>query len=97
MFPTPRRGRVRLSYANITASDRCGLVNASPGATAVLDEVPIGPAQAITVEEIALSAIVTKQARNPPIALRRTRQAGDRVEPTRVKVTALEVGTVIAP
>lgn len=79
-------------------SDRCGLVNTSaPAATAVLDQVPVGLTQGITVETIALSAIVTKQARNPPIALRCTRQAGDRVEPTRVKLTALEVGIVTAP
>ena len=78
-------------------SDRCGLVNASDPAAPVLDEVFIGPNQGSETETIALSAIVRKRLRNPNVALRCSRQGGDRVEPTFVKLTALEVGSVSGP
>ena len=74
--------------------NRCGLVNGRPsaGRQAVLDQVQVGESQGGLSENIALSALVSRRANNPLIALRCTRQQGDQVTPSFVKITALEVG-----
>jgi hypothetical protein len=73
--------------------NRCGLVNAAAaGRRAVLDQVQVGESQGRVSENIALSALVSRRAKNPLIALRCTSQQGDQVTPSFVKITALEVG-----
>jgi hypothetical protein len=73
--------------------NRCGLVNAAAaGRQSVLDQVQVGESKGSLSENIALSALVSKRANNPLIALRCTSQQGDRVTPSFVKITALEVG-----
>jgi hypothetical protein len=75
--------------------NRCGLVNArAEGPRAVLDEVEVGASRGGVSENIALSAFVSKRAKNPLIALRCTEQLRDQVIPSFVKITALEVGAV---
>jgi hypothetical protein len=62
----------------------------------VLDQVQVGDFAGSISENIALSAFVSKRAKNPLIALRCTEQLGDQVIPSFVKITALEVGAVTA-
>jgi hypothetical protein len=82
--------------APATIANRCGLVNSTTarGRKAVLDQVRLGDIEGEVSKNIALSAIVTKRAKNPTLALRCTSQNGDRVIPSLLEIRALEVGTV---
>ena len=77
-------------------ADKCGLVNSTTarGRKAVLDQVQLANIEGEVSTDIALSAIVTKRAKNPTVALRCTAQNGDRVIPSLIEIRALEVGTV---
>jgi hypothetical protein len=72
----------------------CGLVNPSvSGPAGVLDKTVVIDGR----ENVALSAVVKKRARNPTIALRCTSINESRLVPSLVKMTALEVGNVTGP
>jgi hypothetical protein len=81
-----------------TVANRCGLVNTTArGRKAVLDEVQLGDAEGEISKNISLGAIVKKRAKNPTVAVRCTSQSLDRVIPSLVEISALEVGTVTGP
>jgi hypothetical protein len=93
-------GHTRIVEVEVpTIANRCGLVNTttSAGRKAVLDQVQLGDIEGEVSKDIALSAIVTKRSKNPTVALRCTSQNGDRVIPSLIGITALEVGTVTGP
>lgn len=79
-----------------TIAERCGLVNSTTahGRKAVLDQVQLANIEGEVSTDIALSAIVTKRAKNPTVTLRCTAQSGDRVIPSLIEIRALEVGTI---
>lgn len=82
-----------------TVANRCGLVNSTTarGRKAVLDEVVLGDVEDEISKDITLGAIVSKRAKNPTVVVRCTSQSLDRVIPSLVEITALEVGTITGP